>query len=142
MTFTSTPPTTPGWFAWKQPDGQMGSLYLNQSDLDCRLTMTAFERMKLEWCRLVPANEVVPKEMCKHSWFADKSGPGMICHHCGCLDIDATRLVPAKEIESLKNEIGKAWIEGAMNQGVDINEAKLRFEWLNSRAKRIMEGKE
>lgn len=94
--FTSTPPTTPGWFAWKQPDGQMGSLYLNQRDLDCRLTMTAFERMKLEWCRLVPAEEI------EKAW-------------------DESR-------------------EGKYNNAYDS--WSFDTSWSDSRAKRIMEGKE
>lgn len=53
MIFTTTPPTTPGFYAWKpSEDGTLVTDYY-----DAESIMEGFEEGGL-WCRLVPAEEV------------------------------------------------------------------------------------
>jgi len=52
MTFTTTPPTTPGFYAWRVKEG--GRFTADFFDLDM---ISEWSERGGEWCRLVPADE-------------------------------------------------------------------------------------
>jgi hypothetical protein len=66
MTFTTTPPTTPGFYAWRKhalgvPVAAIVSWNSKLSAFNCELSdasVGSVDRMNGEWCRLVPAEEV------------------------------------------------------------------------------------
>lgn len=68
MTFTTTPPTTPGFYAWREtkqfPEKLIRVRYETEfgvSLLACYepcIMGTKVEKLGGEWCRLVPAEEV------------------------------------------------------------------------------------
>jgi hypothetical protein len=68
MTFTTTPPTVPGFYVWKPTkDSELQAIILSYdkslSQL-CRMTDRGNDNVPRhgEWCRLVPADEYVKKE--------------------------------------------------------------------------------
>lgn len=53
MTFTTNPPTTPGFYAWKWHEiDEPTARYLSQEIIDAVCSFYGY------WCRLVPAEEV------------------------------------------------------------------------------------
>lgn len=99
MTFTTIPPTTPGFYAWRADSGYSS---------ECK-ELYDYKGEAFQFGGIY------------HGYSASKIG-GEWC-----------RLVPADEVE-------KAWDEGAK---MHVNEEMvLQRNWMNSRAKRIAEGKE
>ena len=102
MTFTKTPPTTPGFYAWREISDEKpqatADVYLTEAGkLACIIhgRVGFLEDFGGEWCRLVPAEEI------EKAW--DESRESHITHG-GWFAFD--------------------------------------FEWKDSRAKRVMEGRE
>lgn len=75
MTFTTTPPTKPGYFAARHKEAKyevLVDVYLNaDQELVCICSGIFRELIELadyEWCRLVPACDYVPKEEVKKAY--------------------------------------------------------------------------
>ncbi|CAB4212953.1 hypothetical protein UFOVP1444_43 [uncultured Caudovirales phage] len=65
MTFTKTPPTTPGFYAWRESEKDLiQTIHIipdNEKESSGRARIERYQSLRDaygEWCRLVPAGEV------------------------------------------------------------------------------------
>ena len=90
MNFTSTPPTTPGFYAWRlkaEPENIRCSIYTAEDIEPC--TVPEVNRIG-EWCLLVPAEEV-------EKAFKEGYGIGLLYDIEPEMDVVAKRVMEGKE---------------------------------------------
>lgn len=74
MKFTTTVPTEPGFYAWRDDERSPTQVIILIADDElegaCRARLGRYKSFGHygEWCRLVPADEVVPRDEVKKAW--------------------------------------------------------------------------
>lgn len=143
MTFTTTPPTKPGYFIARDKQGKYEILADVYKTANGKLAVNSNGYAHLlddfvadyEWCRLVPAEEV-------EKWKANHDNQvtlrRMLMDRPDLKERAALVSKLADENARLKKEVTEAYFEAAVKS--ELQQDTIDFNWNRSRAKQVAEG--